>query len=222
MVWAMRHQTGWQRDLEGRSHPEARPLLSSVETWSSQLIKCVLPSRAEGEGAAGSWRGAILWESLPVMILKAVGVLGPELTSSSSLSSFSEEEKSSGDAFLETSAAKTLLEEHLTIRQAREHPLGWTHLPALEPAQEIRLSESGDLPTLVGVAWGPGGQALVADDLFWIFDLTMVVVRGKEGMCMATSFGKYYLQYCKLSQLLFPNVSFCPNHHYAMHIPDLL
>jgi len=39
---------------------------------------------------------------------------------------------------------------------------------------------------------------------------------------MATSFEKHYLQYRKSSQLLFPNASSCPNHHYAMHIPDLL
>jgi len=40
------------------------------------------------------------------------------------------------------------------------------YLPALELAREIRLSESGDSLTLVEVAWGPEGQALVADDLF--------------------------------------------------------
>jgi len=43
------------------------------------------------------------------MILKAVGILGPELTSSS------EEEEGSGDAFLKSSAAETLLEEYLTV-----------------------------------------------------------------------------------------------------------
>jgi len=43
------------------------------------------------------------------MILEIVGVLGPGLTS------FSEEEEGSGDAFLESSAAETLLEEHLTV-----------------------------------------------------------------------------------------------------------
>jgi len=43
------------------------------------------------------------------MILEAVGVLGPGLTSSE------EEEESSGDAFLETSAAEILLEERLTV-----------------------------------------------------------------------------------------------------------
>ena len=58
------------------------------------------------------------------MILEAVGVLGLGLISSSSLSFSSEEEEGSGDAFLESSAAKTLLEERLTVRQARECPLG--------------------------------------------------------------------------------------------------
>ena len=58
------------------------------------------------------------------MILEAVDVLKLGLTSSSSLSSLEEEEASSGDTFLETSAAETLLEECLTVRQARERPLG--------------------------------------------------------------------------------------------------
>jgi len=49
------------------------------------------------------------------MILEAVGVLGLGLTSSSSLSSFSEGEEGSGDTFLESLAAETLLEEHLTV-----------------------------------------------------------------------------------------------------------
>jgi len=43
------------------------------------------------------------------MILEAVDVLGPGLISSS------EEEEGSGDAFLESSAAETLLEERLTV-----------------------------------------------------------------------------------------------------------
>ena len=58
------------------------------------------------------------------MILEAIGVLGPGLTSFSLLSFSSEEEESSGDAFLETSAAETLLEERLTVRRAQERPLG--------------------------------------------------------------------------------------------------
>jgi len=107
------------------------------------------------------------------------------------------EEKGSGDAFLEFSAAETLLEERLTVRQAQERPLGWTCLPALELAQEIMLSESGNSLTLVEVAWGPKGWALVADDLFWVFDLTIVVVREKEGMLLLQS-----LLICQLTQNL--------------------
>jgi len=44
------------------------------------------------------------------MILEVVGVLGPGLTSSS------EEKEGSGDAFLESSAAKILLKERLTVQ----------------------------------------------------------------------------------------------------------
>jgi len=46
------------------------------------------------------------------VVLEAVGVLGPL---SSSLSSEKEEEKGSGDVFLESSAAETLPEERLTM-----------------------------------------------------------------------------------------------------------
>jgi len=52
---------------------------------------------------------------LLAIILKAIDVLGPGLTSSFSLSSFSEEEESSGDAFLESSAAETLLKKRLIV-----------------------------------------------------------------------------------------------------------
>ena len=88
------------------------------------------------------------------MVLEAVGVLGPL---SSSLSSEEEEEKGSGDVFLESSAAETLPEERLTMRRSRERPLWWTRLPALELERENKLSESGDSPTLGGMAWGSGG-----------------------------------------------------------------
>ena len=82
------------------------------------------------------------------MILEVVGVLGPGLTSSS------EEKEGLGDAFLESLAAEMLIQEHLTVRRAQECPLGWMYLPALELAQEIRLSESGDSQALVEIAWG--------------------------------------------------------------------
>jgi len=51
---------------------------------------------------------------------------------------------------------------------------------------------------------------------------THIILLHETSSTMATSFGKHYLQYRKSSQLLFPNVSSHPNHHYAMHIPDLL
>jgi len=55
---------------------------------------------------------------LPVIILETVGVLGPELTFSSSLFFFSEEEEDSRNAFLETSIAEILLKECLTVQRA--------------------------------------------------------------------------------------------------------
>jgi len=49
------------------------------------------------------------------MILETVGILGPGLTSSSSFFFSSEEEEGSGDTFLESSVAKTLLEKRLIV-----------------------------------------------------------------------------------------------------------
>ena len=88
------------------------------------------------------------------MVLEAVGVLGPL---SSSLFSEEEEEKGSGNVFLESSAAEMLPEERLTMRRSCERLLWWTRLPALELERENKLSESGDSPTLGGMAWGSGG-----------------------------------------------------------------
>ena len=79
----------------------------------------------ERERAAESWRGETLWEeSLPAVILRAVGVLGLELTFSLLLFSL-EVEEGSGDAFLESSAAETLLEKYPTVWWAHKCPLGW-------------------------------------------------------------------------------------------------
>jgi len=44
----------------GQKLPQRQGPFFLAETWSSQLIECVLPSGAEGERAAGSWKGAIL------------------------------------------------------------------------------------------------------------------------------------------------------------------
>ena len=62
-------------------------------------------------------------ESLPVVILGAVGVLGSEPTLSSSLSPEEDEDKASGEGFLEAEEAETLLEEYLAMRRVWCLPL---------------------------------------------------------------------------------------------------
>ena len=52
---------------------------------------------------------------MPVITLGAVGVLGSEPTLSSSLSSEEDEDKASGEGFLEAEEAETLLEERLAM-----------------------------------------------------------------------------------------------------------
>ena len=59
---------------------------------------------------------SLLEESLPVITLGAVGVLGSEPTLSSSLSPEDDEDKASGEGFLEAEEAETPLEEHLAMR----------------------------------------------------------------------------------------------------------
>ena len=54
-------------------------------------------------------------ESLPVITLGTVGVLGSEPTLSSSLSPGEDEDKASGERFLEAEEAETLLEERFVI-----------------------------------------------------------------------------------------------------------
>ena len=54
------------------------------------------------------------------------------------------------------------------------------YLLAPELAQEMTLSKSRNSLVLERIAWGPRKQVLVADDLFWIFSLTIIVVMKKE------------------------------------------
>jgi len=56
-----------------------------------------------------------LEESLPVVILGAVGILESEPTLSSLLSPKEDEDKASGEGFLEAKEAETFLEERLAI-----------------------------------------------------------------------------------------------------------
>jgi len=66
--------------------------------------------------AVGSLRGGTLLESLPVITLGVVGILGSEPILSSSLSSGEEENRTSEEGFLEAEEAKTLLEKCLAIQ----------------------------------------------------------------------------------------------------------
>jgi len=95
-------------------------LLSSVATWSSQLIVDAFPS---GKTAGSLRGGSLLEESLPVIILRAVGILGSEPTLSSSLSPEEDEDKASGEGFLEAEEAETLLKERLAMRRVWGLPL---------------------------------------------------------------------------------------------------
>jgi len=55
-------------------------------------------------------------------------------------------------------------------------------LLALELALESRFRESGDSPTYFELSWRPEGSVEFLIDLFRIFELTMVVVREREGV----------------------------------------
>ena len=88
-------------------------LPSSAATWLSQLIVDAFPSGK----AAGSLRGgSFLKKSLPVVTLGIVGILGSESTLFFSLSPEKDEDKASGEGFLEAEEAETLLEERLAMR----------------------------------------------------------------------------------------------------------
>ena len=96
------------------SAPETKLLPSSAATWSSQLIVDAFPSGK----AAGSLRGgSFLRKSLPVVTLGAVDILESEPTLFSSLFPEEDEDKASGEGFLEAEEAETLLEEHLAMRR---------------------------------------------------------------------------------------------------------
>ena len=92
-------------------------LLFSADIWSFQLIIDAFSSGIRAGKVAGSFReGNLLEESLPVVILGAVGILRSELMLSSSLSPEEDEDTASEKGFLEAKETKTLLEERLAIR----------------------------------------------------------------------------------------------------------
>jgi len=98
------------------SGPKTKSLPSLADTWSSQLIVDAFSSEIRVGKAVGSFReGSLLEESLSIVTLRAVGVLGSEPTLFSSLSPKEDEDKVSGEGFLEAEEAETLLEERLAI-----------------------------------------------------------------------------------------------------------
>jgi len=56
-------------------------------------------------------------------------------------------------------------------------------LPALELALESKFRESRDSPMSFELSWKPGGSVRFLINLFGFFELTMVVVRGREVFC---------------------------------------
>jgi len=98
------------------SGPKPKSLPSSADTWSSQLIVDAFPLGIRAGKAAGSFReGNILKESLPIVTLGAVGILGSEPMLFNSLSPEEDEDKASGEGFLEAEEAETPLEERLAM-----------------------------------------------------------------------------------------------------------
>ena len=84
-------------------------------------------------------------ESLPIVTLRAVGILGSIPMSSSLLSPKGDKVKALEKTFLEAEEVETLLEECLAIQWVWS--LQWTHLLVLKLAPESKLGESGDSPT---------------------------------------------------------------------------
>ena len=102
------------------SAPETMLLPFLAATWLSQLIVNAFPSGKAAESLRG---GSFLKKSLPVITFGAVSVLESEPTLSSSLSPEEDEDKTSGEGFLEPEEAETLLEECLAMRQVWNLPL---------------------------------------------------------------------------------------------------
>jgi len=104
------------RGLGAGNSPKTKSLPFSADTWSSQLIVDAFPSGIRAGKAVGSFReGNLLEESLPVVTLRAVGILGSDPMLSSSLSSSEDEDRASVEGFLEVEEAETLLEERLAM-----------------------------------------------------------------------------------------------------------
>jgi len=79
------------------------------------MVDAFLSGIRVGKAARSFREGNLLEESLPVVTLGVIGILGLEPTLSSSLSPEEDEDKASGEGFLETDEAETLLKECLAM-----------------------------------------------------------------------------------------------------------
>ena len=91
---------------------KTKSLPSSVDIWLFQLIVDTFSLGIRAGNRAGSFReDNLLEESLLVITLKVVGVLGSEPTPSFSLSLKENEDKALEEGLLEVEEVETLLEE---------------------------------------------------------------------------------------------------------------
>ena len=132
-------------------------------------------------------------ESLPIVTLGTVDVLGSGLISSSWLSSEENTAIALKEIFLEAKEAEILLKKHLAIWQVWNLSLECTYLIALELALESTLDESRDSQTYWELFWRPGGSTEFINDLFIFFELTIVVVRKRKVIDSLQTFFSFIL-----------------------------
>ena len=116
-------------------------------------------------------------ESLSIVILGVVGVLGSQLIFFSLLSPKKNKANALGEGFLKIGKAEMLLEKCFTIQQVWDLSLEYICLQALELALERKLDKSEGSPTHWELFWKPRGSNGLFVNLFQFFELTMIVVR---------------------------------------------
>ena len=116
-------------------------------------------------------------ESLSIVILEVVGILGSQLIFFSLLSSKKDNVKVLEEGFLKIEKAEMFFEECFIIQQVWDLSLEYICLQALELALERKLDKSENSPTHWELFWKPGGSYRLFIDLFGFFELTIIVVR---------------------------------------------
>ena len=117
-----------------------------------------------------------LKESLPIVILRIVGILGFEPILSFSLSSKEDKAIALEETFLDAKETETLLEEHFAIQQVWDLFLKCTYLLALELALENKSDESGNSPTYWELSWRSRESIRFFNNLFGFIELMSGIV----------------------------------------------